>query len=61
MPITLKNWRVARSNTRLTVYGELADGSQAKITNVVSIASGGGAEKHCIAVTKDNIVHKLLV
>lgn len=53
---TLKNWRARRSGNGITVYGETADGKQAKITDVIMIFPHTG---RLLATDRDGHDHVL--
>jgi hypothetical protein len=59
---TLINWRARRAGGRITVYGEDDSGASAKIVGVDVIEPRAiEGRVSVVAITKDNIMHKLII
>lgn len=57
----LKNWRAKRAGGLITVYGERADGTQAKIVGVDHVTPGPRDCGYCVAVDKNGNTHQLVM
>lgn len=59
---TLRNWRARRAGGRITVYGEDDSGASSKVVGVDVIEPRNTAGRVGVfAITKDNILHELIV